>query len=81
MSVILKTRQFTIKIYEVDHPPAHCHVIFKDGSQVRVALPLIEPMDDAIISKTLRKTIEDKLEKLLDEWERLHPKKHNKSKY
>lgn len=78
---IYRTANFSIHVRGDDHPPPHCHVRFKDGSNVSVTIPLIEPMYGATISSEVRKAIEDNLDAIADKWDALHPiRKLKKSK-
>jgi hypothetical protein len=72
----IKSPRFNIYVRGNDHPPPHCHVRYKDGSNVSVTIPLIEPMYGATIDWEVRKAILDNLDKLTDEWDKLHPKQH-----
>lgn len=70
---IYSTLYFSIHVRGDDHPPPHCHVRFKDGSDVSVTIPLIEPMYGATISSEVRKAIEDNLDAIADRWDVFHP--------
>jgi hypothetical protein len=66
---------FGIYIYPNDHPPPHCHVRYKNGDDISVDIPLIIARYKAQISKPETLMIEENIEKLCSEWERLNPKK------
>lgn len=70
---IYSTPNFSIHVRGNDHPPPHCHVRFRDGSDVSVMIPLIEPMYGATISSEVREAIEDNLDAIVDKWDALHP--------
>jgi hypothetical protein len=70
---IYSTHNFSIHVWGDDHPPPHCHVRFKDGSNVSVTIPFIEPMYGATISLEVREAIEDNLDAIADRWDALHP--------
>ncbi|MFZ1321409.1 MAG: DUF4160 domain-containing protein [Ignavibacteria bacterium] len=76
---ILKTKKFTIHIYIDDHPPPHCHVRFKE-TEISVDLPLIAPRYGATISKDVKEFIEQNLDEICDEFDRMHPPRKLKSK-
>ena len=77
---IFGNQRFSIHIRELDHQWAHCHVRFGDQSEVCVAIPEIEPMYGASISREVRDAIENNLDALTDAWDRLHPKRPEVSK-
>lgn len=74
MKVISKAR-FKIKVYPNDHPPPHCHVIYKDGSDVSVDIPLISPRYGATIPREVEEAIAKDLEKLCAMWDKLNTKR------
>ncbi|MBL1214682.1 MAG: DUF4160 domain-containing protein [Ignavibacteriae bacterium] len=69
---IIEKDHIKIYVYSNDHPPPHCHVIFSDGSEVSVDVPLIEPRYNATISKEIYTLIFDNLERICKEWEKLN---------
>ena len=70
---IFSTSRFSIHVRGDEHPPPHCHVRYKDGSDVSVKFPLIESMYGATIDNEVREAIEDNLDKLADAWDALYP--------
>lgn len=70
---IYRNQKFSLYIKSLDHPPPHCHVRFKDGSQICVTIPFIEPMHGAIIDKEVKNAILENLDALSDAWDLLHP--------
>lgn len=77
---VVRATNFSLYIYSDDHPPPHCHVRFKDGSDVSIDIPLIIPRYGATISKEIEEVIEKNLEKLCNVWEQLNHKTSNKTK-
>lgn len=73
---LFRNQRFGIYIRGIDHPPPHCHVRFKDGSQVCVMIPFVEPMYGATIDWEVREAILDNLDALADAWDLLHPAQH-----
>ncbi len=69
---VIKEANFSIYIYANDHPPPHCHVRYKDGSDTSVDIPLVVPRYGATISKEVEAVIENNLEKICDAWETLN---------
>ena len=67
--------KFKVYIYKNDHLPPHCHVRFADGSEVRVMIPLVEPMDGSTISKEVSEAIVNKLNSLTRIWDKFHPQR------
>jgi|GEM_PF-1779195 hypothetical protein len=74
---ILTNSNFKIYVYPNDHPPPHCHVVFRDGTDITVDLPLIEVRYGAKISKEIKVAIEEALDKICDAWDALNPIKNN----
>lgn len=74
---VLNGNNFKIYVYPNDHPPPHCHVVFRDGSDITVDVPLIEPRYGATIDKDIRNAIEDALDKICDAWDALNPIRNN----
>jgi hypothetical protein len=74
---VLSNRNFKIYVYPNDHPPPHCHVVFRDGSDISVDVPLIEPRYGAKISKEVKIAIEEALDEICDTWDTLNPMKNN----
>ena len=72
---VVSTKNFTLYIYPNDHPPAHCHARYKDGSDISIDIPLIIPRYGVTISRELEEFIEKNLDKLCDAWEKLNQKK------
>jgi hypothetical protein len=76
---VVGNKNYKIYVYPEDHPPPHCHVRFKDGRDVTVDVPLIEPRYGATISKEVRETIADNMEEICKAWEELNEKQHNEN--
>ncbi|RZJ48869.1 MAG: DUF4160 domain-containing protein, partial [Chryseobacterium sp.] len=74
---IFGNNKFKVYIYK-DHPPPHCHVIMSNGDTICITLPLIESLYGEIISREIRRAIEDKLDDLIDAWDNLNPISTNK---
>ena len=74
---ILSSTGFGVYIYDDEHPPAHCHVIFNNGSELCVTLPLLQEMFGKKIQKSVKRFLEENIDILLDEWENRNPKQHN----
>lgn len=70
------TERFSAYIYAMDHPPPHCHIRLRDGSEVCVTIPLMEPLYNGNLTRDLREEIEDRLDELTAAWDRLHPKRN-----
>lgn len=69
MSTVYKKDGLKLKVNERDHNPPHVHVVGY-GSEVRINLRTLEPMDDSDYSRaTMRKIIELVKENLDDLWE------------
>ena len=75
MMKVASAKKFSLYIYPNDHPPAHCHVRYKDGSDISVDIPLIIPRYGATISKEVEEFIEQNLDPLCDMWEKLENKR------
>ena len=74
---VIQYKIFSVYVYANDHPPPHCHVRFKDGSEISVDLPLILPRYGVTISKEVEEILELNLDKLCTVWEKLNQsKKH-----
>jgi hypothetical protein len=71
---VFGNNKFSVFVYK-DHPPPHCHVRLGDKSDVCVAIPLIQPMYGAEISREVREEIENNLEALIEAWDKLNPKR------
>lgn len=69
---------FGVYVYDEDHPPPHCHVIFTDGEEVVVTLPLLQPLHGKKLDKKTKRVLTQKLDQLVDEWDRLNPKRKRK---
>lgn len=76
---IFRNPRFSVFIKNRDHLPPHCHVRFKDGSEVCVTIPLAEPMYGATINEEVRDAVLDNLDALTDAWDKLHPIKHQRN--
>ena len=80
MVTILNRRQhgYDVRIYTREHGPAHVHV-FRGENRVKVNLaPLQFSENRGFTSRELRviqDLVEDHLQVILREWERLHPDK------
>jgi tyrosine-protein phosphatase YwqE len=74
---IFSESDFKIYVYDDEHPPPHCHVIFNNGTELCITLPLLTEMFGKTIKKSVRKFLEKNIEVLVEEWEKRNPKNHN----
>lgn len=72
---VVKSAKYSIYIYSEEHLPPHCHVRYKDGSEVCVDIPLIIPRFGVTISKELANLIIKNIDKLCEKWDELNPSK------
>lgn len=70
------TKHIKIYVYTNDHPPPHCHVRRKNGTETRVAIPSLVILSGDDLSKEEENLVLENLEKLCDEFERLNPPMH-----
>lgn len=73
---VFRNQEFAIYIRGIDHPPPHCHVRFRNGSQICVMIPLVEPMYGASMDSDVKEAVLDNLDALADAWDLLHPALH-----
>jgi hypothetical protein len=66
-------KNFSIHVWGNDHPPPHCHVKFKDGTEVCVIIPSIEPMYGASINNEVKTAIMEHIDELADLWDKCNP--------
>ena len=79
VTVLYRQRHgYDVRIYTREHGPAHVHV-FRGEQRVKVNLaPLQFSENKGFTSRelrTIRGLLEDNLQMILREWERLHPDK------
>lgn len=67
---------FAVYIYDDEHPPPHCHVIYANGDEIVVGLPFLDVWFGGSIKKKVRKCLEDNLDLLLDTWDNKHPQRN-----
>ena len=72
---ILTSNGFAVYIYDDEHPPPHCHVIFNNDDEVVVGLPFLECWYGKTITKKVKRYLEDNLEILLETWDNKHQKR------
>ena len=77
---VVEKENFKIYVYPEDHPPPHCHVRFKDGTEISIDLPLIVATYNDVIPKEVYEAVRKNLNKLSSEWERLNPIKASHTK-
>jgi len=70
------TAHIKIFVYADDHPPPHCHLLRKDGTETRVAIPTMIILTGPKLSKKEENLVLDNLDALCDEFERLNPPTH-----
>ncbi|MCW3111458.1 MAG: hypothetical protein JWQ09_5964 [Segetibacter sp.] len=73
---VVNAVNFSIYVYPNDHPPPHCHVRYKDGTDISIDLPLVLPRYGATISKEVEELIESNIDKLCEVWEKLNQQKN-----
>lgn len=71
---VLGSSGFNVYIYDNDHPPPHCHVVYSNNEKTIVGLPLLQVIYGKPLKKTVRKYLEDNIDALADIWELKHPK-------
>jgi len=70
---IIDCTNFKVYVYANDHPPPHCHVVLRDGSNISVDIPLIIPRYGETITKEVKEEIEDNIEELYSAWDKFNP--------
>ncbi len=73
---ILTGDNFGVYIYDDDHPPPHCHIIFKNQEDLVITLPLLNEMFGKVIPKKVRNLLLNNLDDLIIYWETKHPERH-----
>lgn len=74
----VESDNFSVYVYDEDHPPPHCHVRFSNGKELVVTLPLLKPLHGGKLDKRVRRVLSENLDQLVSEWERLNPKRKRK---
>lgn len=74
---VLSSDGFAVYIYDDEHPPPHCHVIFSNSDEVVVKLPLLTGMYGKGVDKKIKKFLLNNLDTLLSVWDSKHPKNEN----
>lgn len=64
---------FAVYIYDDEHPPPHCHVIYNNEDEVVISLPFLEVLYGKKIKRRVRRVLENNLDLLLDTWDDKHP--------
>ncbi|MDP9046981.1 MAG: DUF4160 domain-containing protein [Bacteroidota bacterium] len=67
-----------IYIYDEEHPPPHCHVIYTDKSEIVVGLPFLEGWYGKNVGRKLKRFLNENLETLTEAWDKRHPKRIKK---
>ncbi len=70
------TKHVRVMVYAGDHPPPHCHVVRKDGSETRVIIPTLIILTGSKLTREERDLIIEKLDELCDEFDKLNPQQH-----
>ena len=70
---VLSKDGFSVYIYDDEHPPPHCHVIFKNNDEVVIGLPFLNTKYGKTITKKVKHFLEDNIDVLLDAWDDKHP--------
>lgn len=73
---VFNNNRLKIYVYAGDHPPPHCHVVFRDGNSASIDIPLIEARYGYKLSVEVRDIIEINLDKICEAWEKLNPMKY-----
>ncbi len=73
---VLDGESFAVYIYDDEHPPPHCHLIFNNGDDFIIGLPFLNVWFGKSIKKKIRKFLEQNLDLLVDTWENKHPQKN-----
>lgn len=73
---VLSMQGCNIYIYDDEHPPPHCHVIFNDGSETVVGLPFLDCWYGKTLKKKLKRFLEEHIDQLIDVWENKHPERN-----
>jgi hypothetical protein len=76
---ILDGDGFAVYIYDNEHPPPHCHIIYANKRKVVAGLPLLNGMYGTTVDRLLKKYLTENLELLTETWESKHPNKWNKA--
>ena len=70
---ILEKDGVAVYIYDNEHPPPHCHLVFSNGEEKIVGLPLLDVWFGKSIKKWIRNYLEENIETLLNTWDEKHP--------
>jgi hypothetical protein len=73
---VLDSECFAVYIYDDEHPPPHCHLIFNNGDEVVVGLPMLDAWYGKALKKRVRKVLEENLDQLADAWDSKHPQRN-----
>lgn len=73
---VLESAGLAVYIYDDEHPPPHCHIVFSDGEEVVVGLPFLNVWFGRTIKRRVKKLLEINLELLVSTWETKHPNKY-----
>jgi hypothetical protein len=73
---VLDSDCFAVYIYDDEHPPPHCHLIFSDGEEVVVGLPFLNVWYGKSIRRKVRQYLEENIDLLVDIWEIKHPQRN-----
>lgn len=77
---VLSGSGFGVYIYDDEHPPPHCHIIFNDDEELVITLPLLMEMFGKPIPKKVSRYLTEHLLELIDVWETKHPETKRKTK-
>lgn len=72
---VLDSDAFVVYIYDDEHPPPHCHLIFNNSEEVVVGLPMLNVWYGRSITKKVRRFLEDNIDQLVDTWDSKHPER------
>ena len=73
---ILEGEGYAVHIYDEDHPPPHCHIIYADKKIVVAGLPFLNALYGGKVDRKLKRFLNDNLEFLTTEWDARHPKRN-----
>ncbi len=72
---IIGNDKVNVYVYRNDHPPPHCHVRLRNGSEISIDIPLIKPRYGQRITGEIKEIIEEHLDEICEAWDELHPKR------